>query len=392
MIASADSVFRCRSTSPAAFGVRLAALGRENPVVFDEFMAAPLVLRHDDVSAALRDTSTFSTRPYGVGPMSSSIIAQDGIGHRRQRRIHNRFFSAVASARYTQIVTPIADRTFGAPAARSKADLVAEVIARYPMEVFLALLGIPDELGDDGLRWVRAIVTWLGSPMSEELARPGQEAFAELTAYTERLVQQERESPGDNLLGEMIRAYLSEDAYTPEIVTIALVSLLLGGFETTIQMLSATLASLLLNPEALTRVRADLGLIDAAIDEAFRWANPSAGLYRLVRRDTRIAGTDLPAGSMAYLCVAGAHFDEQVYPDPERFDLDRGGGHLGFGLGPHYCVGAPLARIEARAALTALLAACPDLRLDPESPPSFFYGARGFVQHGTETLHVLLRP
>jgi cytochrome P450 len=178
--------------------------------------------------------------------------------------------------------------------------------------------------------------------------------------------------------------------YAAETVTVAVVSLLLGGFETTIQMLSAAIASLLLNPESLTRVRADAELIDAAVDEAFRWANPSTGFYRPVQQDTRIAGTDLRAGSMVYLCVAGAHFDEQTYPDPRRFDLDRRGGHLGFGLGSHYCVGAPLARIEARAALSALLAACPDVRLDPDSPPSFYYGARGFVQHGTDALPVLL--
>jgi cytochrome P450 len=392
MIASTDSLFRCRFSSPAAFGSKLAALGREHPVIFDEFMAAPLVLRQKDVSAALRDTATFSTEFYGTGPMESAMIALDGAEHNRQRRIHNRFFSAVASARYAQIVAPIAERTFGALAAKPKADLVQDGIARYPMEVFHALLGIPNEIGDQGMQWVRAIVNSLGSPMSEEFAGLGQQAFAELSAYTRKLVEQERENPGDNLLGEVIRAYSSEDAYSPETVTVVVVSLLLGGFETTIQMLSATIASLLLNPESLARVRADNGLIDAAIDEAFRWANPTAGLYRLVRQDARISGTDLSAGSMVYLCIAGAHFDEQAYADPQRFDLDRPGGHLGFGLGPHYCVGAPLARIEVRAALIALLATCPDVRLDPDSELSFSYGARGFVQHGTEALHVLLRP
>lgn len=392
MIASADSVFHREFESPAALGSTLAALGRERPVVFDEYMGAPLVLRHADVSAVLRDTATFTTRPYGMGPMSSSMIAQDGADHRHQRRIHNRFFSAVASARYAELVTPIAERTFGAPAGRAEADLVEEMIARYPMEVFLALLGIPDELGDQGLRWVRAVMTWLGSPAKEETAAPGQEAYAELSAYTWRLVERERKDPGDNLLGEMIRAYLSEDAYTTEIVNASLLSLLLAGFETTIQMLSATLTSLLLDPGSLARVRADLGLIDAAVDEAFRWANPTAGLYRLVMTDTEMAGTELAAGSLVYACVAAAHFDERAYPDPERFDLDRGAAHLGFGLGPHYCLGAPLARIEARAALTALLTACPDLRLNPGSPPRFRYGARDFVQHGTESLHVLLGP
>jgi cytochrome P450 len=391
MIASADSLFRRRFPSPAAFGSGLAALGREHPVVFDEFMAAPLVLRHGDVSAALRDTTTFSTQAYAVGPMSLSMIAMDGPEHNRQRRIHNRFFSATASAQYARIVAPIAERTFGALAAKSEADLIEDAGARYPMDVFLGLLGIPNELGDQGLRWVRAIVNWLGSPMSEELAGPGRQAFAELSAYTGELISRERANPGDNLLGEVIRAYLSEDAYSPETVTVAVVGLLLGGFETTIQMLSATLAALLFNPESLARVRADAGLLDAAIDEAFRWANPSAGLYRVVRQDTRIDGIELTAGSMVYLCIAAAHFDERVYPDAGRFDLDRRGGHLGFGFGPHYCVGAPLARIEVRAALTALFAACPDVRLAPGSEPSFHYGARGFVQHGTDALPVLLR-
>lgn len=256
------------------------------------------------------------------------------------------------------------------------------------MAVFLDLLGIPDELGDQGLDWVRAIVTWLGSPMNEELAEPGRSAFTELRRYTDTLVT--RATPSDNLLGEVIRAHVAEDQFSAEACSLAVVSLLLGGFETTIQMLSGTLVSLLLNPEALNRVRADDSLIDAAIDEAFRWANPSAGLYRLVMQDTKIAGTPIPKDSMVYLCIAAAHFDDAVHRDPDVFDIDRGAPHLGFGLGPHYCVGAPLARIEVRAAVHALLAAFPNLRLDPVRPPVFHYGARGFVQHGTEALTVLL--
>lgn len=390
MIASADSVFGSRFPSPVAFGTALATIGREQPVIFDELMSAPLVLRHKDVSAALRNTATFSTQLYAVGPMSAGIIAQDGAEHHHQRRIHNRFFSASASAKYAEMVIPIAQRTFGALAGKGQAELVEDVIARYPMEVFLTLLGIPDELGDQGLIWVRTIVAWLGSPMNEAAAGPGQQALAELIAYTNALVERERKNPGDNMLGEIIRAYESEGAFSSETVTLAVVGLLLGGFETTIQMLSSTIASLLLNPAALERVRADPSLTDAAIEEAFRWANPSAGLYRLVRNDVQIAGTDFAAGSVVYLCVAAAHFDEQAYPRPETFDLDRGGVHLGFGLGPHYCVGAPLARIEVRAAVNTLLAACPNLRLDPDATLSFYYGARGFVQHGTDALPVLL--
>lgn len=389
MIKLADSAFLARSESPATIGRRLAEVGRDAPVVYDELMAAPLVLRHRDVSAAMRDSTTFSTEFYGVGPMAMAMIAHNGAEHARQRRIHNRFFSPSASARYATRVTPIADRVFGALAGRPGAELVEDVMVGYPMAVFLDLLGIPDRLGDQGLDWVRAIVTWIGSPMNDELAGPGEKAYAELSEYTSALVERERANPSDNLLGEIIQAHLIEGGFSVEACSTAVVSLLLGGFETTIQMLSATVASLLLNPEAMAAVRADHALIDAAMDEAFRWANPSAGLYRLVKQDTEISGERLPAGSMVFLCIAGAHYDADAHTDPERFDLARGASHLGFGLGPHFCVGAPLAKIEVRAALAALLDACPDVRLDPDRPPAFHYGARGFVQHGTDALHVL---
>jgi cytochrome P450 len=306
----------------------------------------------------------------------------------RQRRIHNRFFSPVASARYTDRVAVVAEKAVATLAGRTEAELVGDLIARYPMAVFLDLLGIPDDLGDQGLAWVRAVVAMLGSPMNTELVEPGQQAYRALSDYVDSLVSPD--DPADNLLGDVVRAHLDEGGFSVGAVTTAAVSLLLGGFETTIQMMSGTLASLLLNPTALAEVRADHARIEDAIEEAFRWASPSAGLYRLVTEDTSIAGTDLAAGSMVYLCIAAAHYDADAYPDPEVFDLDRHAAHLGFGLGPHYCAGAPLARIEVRAALSALLDAFPGLRLDPAAPPAFHYGARGFVQHGTESLTVVL--
>lgn len=387
MITRTESVFGVRSGSPAGLGSALAAIGRDRPVVVDELMGAPLVLRHRDVSAALRDTTTFSTRFYGLGPMSDSMIALDGPEHARRRRVHNRFFGPTATASYTRIVEPVAQRVFGDLA--GSVDLMDEVLARYPMAVFMALLGVPDDLGDQGLRWVRAIMAWLAAPTHAELAGPGEAAFAELHAYTTALVQAQRAKPADNLLGRIVRAHDDEGGYPPEAVTVAIIGLLLGGFETTVQLLAGTIVALLLHPDQLDRVRADPSLMNAAFDEALRWTAPTAGLYRLVMRDTEIAGTPVAAGAMVYLAIAAAHFDEAAYADPHEFRVDRAGPHLGFGAGPHYCVGAPLARLEARAALTALLAACPRLRLDPAAELSFTYAARGFPQHGTEELRVL---
>nr|CTQ95831.1 putative cytochrome P450 hydroxylase [Kibdelosporangium sp. MJ126-NF4] len=388
VIKAGDSRFAAVSADPSTFGRDLAALGRAHRTVFDEHMGALLVLRHKDVSAALRDHGTFSTSFYGVGPMASMMIAHGGAEHTRQRRIHNRFFSPAASARYAARVVPVAERVFAHLDGLERAELVDDVLARYPMAVFLDLLGIPDELGDQGLDWVRAIVTWAGSPMNEEVAEPGQRAFDELRAHAAELVAAERENPGHSLLGEIVRAHMDEGGFSVDACTVAVVSLLLGGLETTIQMLSATISSLLLNPDALSSVVSDPTARDAAVGEAFRWANPSAGLYRLVLSDTEIGGTAVQAGQMVYLTIAAAHFDEEAYPRPEVFDLRRQSGHLGFGLGPHYCVGAPLARIEVRAALDALLDRFPRIRL--AHPLEFRYGARGFVQHGTEELPVLL--
>lgn len=393
MIAYTESAFGVRSGSPATLGGTLAAIGRDRPVVFDELMGAPLVLRHTDVSAALRNSTTFGTQFYGMGPMSDSMIAHDGPEHTRRRRVHNRFFGPAASAQYARIVEPIAQRTFGdpaGPAARDgSVDLVGDLIAGYPMQVFMGLLGVPDDLGSQGLQWVRAIMAWLSAPMDATLVEPGTTAFAELHAYTTALVEAARARPGDNLLGQIIQAHVDEGGYTPEAVTVAVIGLLLGGFETTVQLLAATITALLLHPGALRQVREDPSLMNAAFDEALRWAAPTAGLYRLVKHDTVVAGNPVAAGAMVYLAIAAAHFDESVYPDPHEFRLDRPGTHLGFGAGPHYCVGAPLARLEARAALSALLDACPRLRLDPSAELSFHYSARGFPQHGTESLRVL---
>lgn len=393
VLPATESPFAVASTSPTTLGRTLAALGQDEPVVYDELMAAPVVLRHRDVSAGLRNAAVFSTAFYGNPPMETMMIAQNGAEHTRQRRIHNRFFSPAASARYTERVQAVAAKAVGAIGAAGAAgatdgiDLVSTLIARYPMAVFLDLLGVPDDVGDQGLAWVRAIVAWLGSPMRAELVEPGQRAYHELRAYTDSLV--DPSAPPDNLLGDVIRAHLDEGGFSVDACGMAVVSLLLGGFETTIQMMSGTLASLLLNPLAMAAVRADPARTEDAIDEAFRWANPSAGLYRLVTADTSLAGVDMAEGSMVYLCIAAAHYDPAVHADPDTFDLDRRPAHLGFGLGPHYCAGAPLARIEVRAALTELLARFPNLRLDPDRPPIFRYGARGFVQHGTEALHVL---
>src|SRR5262245_53908980 len=114
VLPAADSPFAVRSASPSALGRTLAAVGQDQPVVYDELMAAPVVLRHKDVSAALRNASVFNTAFYGTPPMETAMIAQNGVEHTRLRRVQNRFFNPTASARYTEQVEAVATRTVGA--------------------------------------------------------------------------------------------------------------------------------------------------------------------------------------------------------------------------------------------------------------------------------------
>jgi cytochrome P450 len=168
---------------------------------------------------------------------------------------------------------------------------------------------------------------------------------------------------------------------------------MLGGYETTIWMVANALHALLANPAALEQVRRDHALIPAAIDESMRWCPSVAGTLRLVERDVTLGGDlKLQAGGVIYLPVV-AHYDEATHPSPEVFDLARRPAPtvMVFGGGAHYCVGAPLARMEARVALSTLLTRFPDVRLDPSEKPTFSYGVRESVAHGPDKLPALLQ-
>jgi cytochrome P450 len=379
------------SPSPTTLGLSLAEIGRDKPTVYDDSLRGWLVLRHRDISAALRNPMAFSNRHYGVGSQSSGITAQDGDEHRRQRRIYNRIFRPAALERYQRLIMPIAHEVFGALDGKDQVDLAKEVFARYPVDAFVALFGAPRQVGDHVIRWVRDYVRWLLAPKDSDAETAGMNAMQELADTARQLVERELAEPTDGLLGEIVRSHQSEDAFSIEACCTAIKTLMLGAIENTIQMTTATVASILLNPNAAQRAVADRTLWDTVITESFRWANPTVMITRLVVQDVEIAGTTIPAGELAWLSVAAGHYDEEVYPRPDVFDLDRRQpAHLGLGAGPHYCVGGPLARMEVRAALDVLFDRFPQVRLDPEQPPSFGYGARDFVLHGTNALHVLL--
>src|SRR5262249_19885408 len=151
------------------------------------------------------------------------------------------------------------------------------------------------------------------------------------------VTERERQRPGPNLLGEIVRTMQAEGMGSFEECEQVVFNLMLGGYETTIGSLAAALAALLLHPDSMDRVRADGSLVGPAIDESLRWATPSSLLPRLAEQDVTIGDARIPAGSTVYLCVDAAHYDEDAFPNPAKFDIDRRPSVLTFGAGPHFC-------------------------------------------------------
>jgi cytochrome P450 len=150
-------------------------------------------------------------------------------------------------------------------------------------------------------------------------------------------------------------------------------------------------AALLRYPEATARIRTNPDLLPNAIEESWRWCGSSAGTVRFVERETTIAGETFAPGSVLQLAWLAMHYDPDVYPNPEMFDPERKVKTMIFSGGPHFCVGAPLARMETRVAISRLLARFPELHADPDRPaPKFTFGTRGSVAFGPDHLPVIL--
>lgn len=181
-------------------------------------------------------------------------------------------------------------------------------------------------------------------------------SIREAEQYVKQVQADRRREPKDDLVTDLLRAQVDGESLTEAEVTSFLLLLLGGGLETTVHLLNHTARVLMEHPEVLARVRADLSLIPRLVEEVLRYEPPVRSVYRLVMEDVELSGVRIPKGSRVLLLIGSANRDEAHFPDAERFDIDRGEvNNLPFGHGIHFCLGAPLARLEARVALEELL-------------------------------------
>ncbi|MFI0978773.1 cytochrome P450 [Streptomyces sp. NPDC021093] len=340
-----------------------------------------IVVGHEECRAAYvdprfsRDWRTYGhlapqLPAYAHGPGNAHVLLSDPPDHTRLRRLVAREFTPrriEALAPRVQQVTDALIDAMEADGART-ADVIDALAFPLPMTVICDLLGVPDLDRESFRGWSNEVV----SPTSPEAEAA---AYGAAMPYLTGLIQAKRKAPGEDLLSAMIHTAdeagdrLSED----ELLSMAFL-LIVAGHETTVNLIGNGLRALFNHPDQLALLRDDPdGLIDGAVEEILRFDGPVEGSTpRIAREDIEFGGAHIPAGSSVVIVMADADRDGTRFDEPARFDIRRDArGHIAFGHGLHYCLGAPLARLEGRIALRTLLERFPDLAADgsPDAGP-----------------------
>ncbi len=349
---------------------------------------AVCVLRFAEADQVLRDAESFGSGLYAQlqGDYKGRTLRElDGEAHRRTRGLIVHAFRPAALARWeaTQI-RPILAELLDAIAPCGRADLVAELTSRFPVQVICGILGLPREDHAQFLRWSNEIN--LGPTDPER----GRAAAAAMAAYFAPRIAARRAEPKGDLLSELLHTELEGERLDDERVLGFLRLLLPAGAETTYRMLGTLLFALLRHAGALEALRAEPARIPAAIEETLRWDGSVTLAMRVARRDLELDGCPIAAGTPVQIALGSANRDASRWPDPDRWDPARPElRHLAFGAGAHACLGLGLARLELRVALEQILARLPSLRLDPDAAPPLL---QGYAFRGPDRLAVLFDP
>lgn len=278
--------------------------------------------------------------------------------HTRLRRLVSRAFTARRVAALRPRVQEITDRLLDAVTPAGRADLVADLALPLPVIVIGELLGVPPEDRDRFHRWTDTMLAHRPGEPDLDAVRA---AWRHLRAYLQDLLDAKRRRPADDLLGALIAdGSLTED----ELVTMASL-LLVAGYITTVNLIGTGVATLLARPDQLKLLRDDPSLLPGAVEEFLRFDGPiNPGVIRFPTEDMEIGGVTIPRGDTVLVATAIADRDPERFADPDRLDITRTeNAHLAFGHGAHYCLGAPLARLEGEIAIGTVLRRLPGLAL-----------------------------
>jgi cytochrome P450 len=340
-----------------------------------------VLTRHADVSAVLRDGTFLNDgrklpmfQKQAEKRVASGEITQDEANtqmmlntdppdHTRLRSLVSKAFTPRSVEALRPRVEQLVDEMVERCAAKGTFDVIREIAYPLPVIIIAEMLGIPPEDREQFKTWSDDIATTVGMPNldDERRARAAQRALRD---YLAPILQDRRREPREDLLSALAAAEDEGDKLTLMEVHATVALLLVAGNETTTNLIGNGLRALLQHRDQFHRLRAHPEMIGTAVEEMLRYDSPVQGTSRFTLEDTEVNGHPVKAGQQVFLFIGAANRDPEQFPDPETFDIGREDTrHLSFGNGIHYCLGAPLARIEAPAALNALVQRFPNMRL-----------------------------
>ncbi|GAA2078632.1 cytochrome P450 [Actinomadura alba] len=378
---------------------------REAPVLYSPEFGLWFVTRYDDVWAVLKDTARFSSRflmrtPADAPPAVREVLQEaypelpmlvndDPPSHTRTRSLVSRAFAPRLVAALEPSVRAIVTRLMDGFAPDGGVDLIAELAYPVPIEIICTLIGLPVEARDKLKIWTDDLVT-LGAPGTDgdrQLACA--RSSVAFQRYLEAQIEARRSAPRDDLLSALIKAHADgeQPLDVAELVNLLIV-LIFAGHETTTNLIGNLLVLLLARPEILRAFRDDPTLTDDVITEGLRMDAPVQGMFRTTTEEVALGGARIPAGAQVMVLFGSANRDEAVFSDPDQFDPARSNNHrhLSFGRGIHACLGASLARLEARIVLDTVAERLPNLKLDASRPPTY---VPSLMHRGPQALHVV---
>jgi cytochrome P450 len=369
-----------------------ARMRRFNPVVYDERKNVWGVFRYTDVHAILADYTTFSSAPQKLDSPSlssseanknttaaafqrPSLLQSDPPYHRILRGVIASAFTPMIIAKLEPHIENVANETLNQVIEKGRMDLIDDLAYPLPVTIIAELLGVPIEDRNLFRGWADRIVssTGGGDDMSDDhgTAKNIAQIVDEMDSYFSTIVEERIRSPREDLITNLIKAqangrHLSKD----EILTFCRL-LLLAGHVTTVNLIGNTILSLLQNPDEFKLLQDDYNLIGSTLEETLRYRSPVQAVARIVTKETNLGGQKIQSGQRIIAWLGSANHDESIFADPERFDITRSNsathhGHVGFGHGIHFCLGAPLARLEGQVVLKVILQRLQDLTLDTD--------------------------
>ena len=326
----------------------------QHPVFYNERMHLWQVFRYEDVSAVITDYNRFSSQAFGVTGsfLKDTLIEKDPPDHRKLRNLVNLAFTPRAVARLSDRITQITQELLDQVRLQGKMDIVSDFAFPLPAKVIAELLGVPSEDWDIFQRWAR-VDSADPNLTRQEAGRSMQE---EMSDYFSKLLEERRRAPREDLISALSTAEVDGERLSEYELVKFCTLLLAAGQETTKNLIANAIVCFTDYPDSMERLIREPALMPTAIEEVLRYLPPVWFLFRQTRIDVELAGQHIPANQLVLAWTASANRDPAQFPDPDRFDIEREPNrHLAFGHGIHFCVGAPLARLEARIALPMML-------------------------------------